>query len=78
MKLLFYGEFKKETIMEKAKIIKKTLTLSFCCTEGGSEHTIKLTDFQFGEGYYFTDYKYDYVSFKCPLCKNYHEFEICM
>ena len=64
--------------MEKAKIIKKTLTLSFCCTKDGPEHTIKLTYFKFREGYYFDDYKYDYVLFECPLCKNYHEFEICM
>jgi len=60
----------------QAKVIKKSITISYSCIKGEPLHTVKLTDFKIGTGKYFEDWEYDFVAFQCPLCNEYHKFEI--
>jgi hypothetical protein len=61
---------------ERAKIIKKLITIEFSCSKDQKPHLIKLTDFEIGTSSYFEDWEYDFISFDCPLCGKRHRFEI--
>lgn len=62
--------------MDRARVVKHTISLEYKCPENGATHSVKIVDPRIGQGNYFSDWTYDYIEFNCKFCGKTHRFEI--
>lgn len=62
--------------MKTLKIIKHSMSVEYICPVKNVKHSTKIENPNIQEGWYYSDWSYKYIDFRCPLCGEKHEFEI--